>query len=329
MKNSDVIYLAGGCFWGMEEYIARLKGVFHTEVGYANAKREAPSYEQVCTGSTGAAETVKVEYDKTKLSLEQLLEAYFDVIDPTILNRQGNDRGSQYRTGIYYTKEEDAAVIKNVMGKQQDRYEEPIVTEVKPLKNFYPAEEYHQNYLKKNPGDYCHIDVTRADRYNEEKLKRQSLKELIQAEAYTLPSEEEQRKMLSKEQYQVTRENATERPYENAYFDNHAKGLYVDVITGEPLFSSADKYDSFCGWPSFTSPIIPDVVNEYQDNSHGMKRIEVRSRVGDAHLGHVFTDGPEEKGGLRYCINSASIRFIPYEDLEKEGYGELIDQIKW
>lgn len=237
--------------------------------------------------------------------------------------------GSQYRTGIYYTKEEDAAVIKNVMGKQQDRYEEAIVTEVKPLKNFYPAEEYHQNYLKKNPGGYCHIDVTRADRYNEEKLKRQSLKELIQAEAYTLPSEEEQRKMLSKEQYQVTRENATERPYENAYFDNHAKGLYVDVITGEPLFSSADKFDSFCGWPSFTSPIIPDVVNEYQDNSHGMKRIEVRSRVGDAHLGHVFTDGPEEKGGLRYCINSASIRFIPYEDLEKEGYGELIDQIKW
>lgn len=324
-KNLRTIYLAGGCFWGVEAYMKKLPGVVDTDVGYANGNTENPTYEQVCSGNTGFAETVKVVYDPDSITTEQLLDGFFKVVDPTSVNQQGNDRGDQYRSGIYYTEEGDKAIAEAAIDKQKKHYSSPIATEVLPLKNFYMAEEYHQDYLDKNPGGYCHINLKEADKFAaEEGLGTKDLSSLIRPENYPVPSDEQLRKQLTPIQYKVTQENDTERPYSNEYADTFDKGIYVDVVTGEPLFSSQDKFESGCGWPSFTKPIIPEVVTEKIDTSFNMTRTEVRSRAGNTHLGHVFNDGPAKSGGLRYCINSASIRFIPYKDMEAKGYGFLM-----
>ncbi|MEL7654956.1 MAG: peptide-methionine (S)-S-oxide reductase MsrA [Bacillota bacterium] len=288
------IYLAGGCFWGLEKYISSIPGVISTEAGYANGKTEKPTYEDVCYRDTGHSETVRVEYDSTQISLPGLLSLFYKVIDPTSLNRQGHDVGSQYRTGIYYTDQGDLAMIRESIDSLQKEYRKPIAIEIKPLLNYYTAEEYHQKYLDKNPGGYCHISPEH---------------------------------FLSPVQYEVTMKNGTEPPYQNEYWNNDQEGIYVDIITGEPLFSSKDKFEA-CGWPSFSKPMDPEGVKSKKDFSHGMIRDEVRSRVGDIHLGHVFEDGPIESGGLRYCINSASLRFIPKEKMEEEGYGKYLKQLK-
>ena len=322
--NLHTIYLAGGCFWGIEAYMKKLPGVYDTDVGYANGSTENPTYKQVCYDNTGHAETVKIVYDPMTISTEQLLDGFFKVVDPTSFNHQGNDSGSQYRSGIYYVDEADKSIAEAAVERQQEKYTAPIVTEILPLDNFYPAEDYHQDYLDKNPGGYCHINLNDADEFiKEEGLDMSGLSSLIQPENYSVPSEEVLKETLTDIQYRVTQKNDTERPYTNEYADTFDKGIYVDVVTGEPLFSSEDKFESGCGWPSFSKPIIPEVVTENTDTSFNMMRTEVRSRAGDSHLGHVFDDGPKELGGLRYCINSASIRFIPYDDLDAEGYGFL------
>ena len=315
------IYVAGGCFWGVEEFMDRIPGVLDAESGYANGNSDTVTYQEVCFSNTGHAETVKVSYDASVVPLNVLLETFFTIIDPTSVNRQGNDMGSQYRTGIYYTDEADLPVIQAVVQNEQEKYLDPIVTEVLPLVNFCLAEEYHQDYLKKNPNGYCHIDLSTA--------RDEALSNWIDSQDYPVPSQEELKATLTDIQYRVTQENDTEYAFTNAYYETFDKGLYVDVVTGEPLFSSADKFESGCGWPSFTKPIVPQVVVELTDTSYGMTRTEVRSRAGDTHLGHVFNDGPADRGGLRYCINGASLRFIPYEQMDAEGYGFLqsfIDQ---
>ena len=327
IKDEDLhtIYLAGGCFWGLEAYMKKLPGVYDTDVGYANGMMEDPTYEEVCYNNTGHAETVKVVYDTSRISTEQLLDGFFKVVDPTSVNKQGNDRGSQYRSGIYYTDEADKDVADAAVAGQQEKYQAAIATEVMPLDNFYLAEDYHQDYLDKDPGGYCHINLGDADQFIEEEgLGMENLSDLIKAENYPVPSEEELKEKLTDIQYSVTQMGDTERPYTNEYTDQFDKGVYVDVVTGEPLFSSEDKFESGCGWPSFSKPIIPEVVTEKNDTQFNMVRTEVRSRAGDTHLGHVFDDGPAELGGLRYCINGASIRFIAFEDLEAEGYGFLL-----
>ncbi|MCD7998081.1 MAG: peptide-methionine (R)-S-oxide reductase MsrB [Clostridiales bacterium] len=328
MMNNDnlhTIYLAGGCFWGIEAYMKKLPGVRDTDVGYANGNTEKPTYEQVCYDNTGHAETVKVVYDPALISTEQLLDGFFKVVDPTSINRQGNDRGSQYRSGIYYVDEADKAIAESAAARQKENYKDPVVTEILPLNQFYLAEDYHQDYLDKNPGGYCHINLNAADEFiGEEGLgMSDDLSVLIRPEDYPVPDDQVLKEKLTDIQYQVTQNNDTERPYTNEYAATFDKGIYVDVVTGEPLFSSEDKFESGCGWPSFSKPIIPEVVTEHTDTSFNMKRTEVRSRAGDTHLGHVFDDGPKDLGGLRYCINSASIRFIPFDDLETEGYGYL------
>lgn len=328
MMNNDnlhTIYLAGGCFWGIEAYMKKLPGVRDTDVGYANGNTENPTYEQVCYDNTGHAETVKVVYDPALISTEQLLDGFFKVVDPTSINRQGNDRGSQYRSGIYYVDEADKAIAESAAARQKENYKDPVVTEILPLNQFYLAEDYHQDYLYKNPGGYCHINLNAADEFiGEEGLgMSDDLSVLIRPEDYPVPDDQVLKEKLTDIQYQVTQNNDTERPYTNEYAATFDKGIYVDVVTGEPLFSSEDKFESGCGWPSFSKPIIPEVVTEHTDTSFNMKRTEVRSRAGDTHLGHVFDDGPKDLGGLRYCINSASIRFIPFDDLETEGYGYL------
>jgi hypothetical protein len=313
-QEQQIIYLAGGCFWGLEAYMERIQGVTDAVSGYANGKGDTTNYQLL--HATDHAETVKVTYDPNKISLDKLLQYYFRVIDPTSINKQGNDRGRQYRTGIYYQNEQDKAVIEAALKTLQSKYQEPIQIEVEPLKNYVEAEEYHQDYLKKNPNGYCHIDIKKAD------------EPLIDDKKYPKPSDAELKQKLTALQYDVTQGKHTERSFSNEYWDNFAPGIYVDITTGEPLFSSKDKFESGCGWPSFTKPIAAEVAEYQKDNSFNMTRIEVLSRSGHAHLGHVFDDGPRDKGGLRYCINSASIKFIPLDEMEKQGYGDLIPFVK-
>ena len=337
-KEMKTIYLAGGCFWGTEHFLSLVHGVIKTEVGYANSNKPHPTYKEVCTGKTGAAETVKVIYNPKEISLPFLLNLYFQTIDPTSLNKQGNDRGTQYRTGIYYTDPSERSIIETSLEALQKKYSKPLAIEVGPLENFYPAEEYHQDYLDKNPGGYCHINpglFKLAREVRDTTLLTQEAQQSAVSDnsnslerTYVKPSEKELRSKLTPLQYEVTQNAATERPYTNVYDKEFRPGIYVDVVTGEPLFLSTDKYDSGCGWPAFSKPITADVVNGYVDTSHGMNRIEVRSKSGDSHLGHVFNDGPADKGGLRYCINSASLKFSPLADMQKEGYGDLIPLVK-
>lgn len=309
------IYLAGGCFWGTEKYLSNISGVIKTEVGYANGNTDNPTYQDVCYNGTGHAETVKVLYNFRRLSLDFLLKLFYDVIDPVSINRQGGDIGTQYRTGIYYKDADDEESIKNSIDELQKRYSKPIAIEVLKLKNFYTAEEYHQKYLDKNPNGYCHISLDHFEKAKQAKDFKAK---------YNLSSKEELKNTLTEEQYNVTQLNATEPPFRNEYYDNFKEGIYVDITTGEPLFVSNDKFKSGCGWPSFSKPIDTDLVRELTDSSLGMKRVEVRSKTGNAHLGHIFNDGPSETGGLRYCINSASLKFIPKEKMEEKGYGYLL-----
>ena len=304
------IYLAGGCFWGLEEYFSRISGVLQTSVGYANGQVETTNYQLI--KETDHAETVQVVYDEKVVSLREILLYYFRVIDPLSVNQQGNDRGRQYRTGIYYLEEADLPTINTVVREQELLIGRKIAVEVEKLRHYILAEDYHQDYLKKNPGGYCHIDVRDAE------------KPLIDAADYEKPSQAVLRENLSEESYRVTQEAATEAPFSNAYDQTFEEGIYVDITTGEPLFFAKDKFASGCGWPSFIRPISKELIHYYQDLSHGMERIEVRSRSGNAHLGHVFTDGPRELGGLRYCINSASLRFIAKDEMEESGYGYLL-----
>ncbi|MDE7414183.1 MAG: peptide-methionine (R)-S-oxide reductase MsrB [Muribaculaceae bacterium] len=308
------IYLAGGCFWGTDHLFSLVEDVEKTAAGYANSRVPYPTYEQVCTGRTGAAETVEIIYDDMKVGLTELLSIYFRSIDPTTLNRQGNDIGTQYRTGIYYTDPADLPVIEAFVAAVQRRYSEPLAVEVKPLENFYPAELYHQEYLYKNPGGYCHVDPALFEEVRNRKQTKERKAEL--------------RDRLTPLQWEVTQNGATERPFTNEYDHEFRKGIYVDITDGTPLFISSSKYDSGCGWPAFTRPIDRNLVTEHTDTSFGRVRTEVRSASSGSHLGHVFPDGPISEGGQRYCINSASLRFIPLEDMDKEGYGEYVGMIE-
>lgn len=310
-ENLRTIYLAGGCFWGVEAYISRLLGVAKTTVGYANGNTENPTYDEVCLENTNHVECVKVDYDNNILPLKKLLEEFFKIINPLTINKQGNDVGVQYRTGIYYRNETDKRIIINFINRKQGEYSQKIVTEVLPLNNFYPAEKYHQKYLEKNPTGYCHIDLTQLPN------QKKQLEELLIKEDIM---------NLTPIEFNVTQKNATEKPFSGKYNDFNKKGLYVDVVGGEPLFISDDKFDSKCGWPSFTKPVNDSHIQKLNDTSHGMKRIEVRSKKANSHLGHVFDDGPG--GEKRYCINSASMRFIPYDKLEEMGYGMYVKYFK-
>lgn len=316
-RTMKEIYLAGGCFWGLEKYISLVNGITDTEVGYANGNTDKPTYEDVCYHKTGHAETVKVSYDPSLIKLDDILALYYDVINPLSLNKQGNDIGTQYRTGIYFTDENDEKIINLSLEELQKKYEKPLAIEVMPITNFTPAEEYHQKYLDKNPRGYCHIGndkFEKACNFTAEQAER----------VYERKPKEILKNILTDMQYNVTQKSETEPPFRNEYYNNFRKGIYVDVTTGEPLFISNDKFESGCGWPSFSKPINADLIEEIEDKGFGMRRVEVRSKAGNAHLGHVFNDGPKTSGGLRYCINSASLLFIPQEEMEDKGYGYLL-----
>ena len=317
--DDNVIYFAGGCFWGTEHFFKQIRGVENTEAGYANGTIDNPSYEIVSTGKSGYTETVKVTFDPNVVDVDLLIDLYLKTINPLSLNQQGNDIGTQYRTGIYYTNDQQKLIIQQKISQLAKIYNGEIVVEVKPIQKFYPAEGYHQDYLDKNPNGYCHItpDLFELAK-NSNPIKKG---EYAKKDLNTLKAE------LTPLQYEVTQNGLTEKPFDNEYDQEFREGIYVDITTGEPLFASSDKYDAGCGWPAFSKPISPKILKEIEDNSMGMNRIEVKSKTGDSHLGHVFEDGPKAKGGLRYCINSAALKFIPKEEMKAKGYEKYLSYL--
>ncbi|WP_284646384.1 peptide-methionine (S)-S-oxide reductase MsrA [Paenibacillus silviterrae] len=308
----EIATFAGGCFWCMVTPFEELPGIISVVSGYTGGHTINPTYKEVCSETTGHAEAVQITFDPEVFPYEKLVDTFWRQVDPTDPGGQFHDRGESYRTAIFYHNEQQrriAEASKKAL-EESKRFDRPIATQIVPAEDFYPAEEYHQNYHKKNPLRYkLYRKGSGRDTFIENHWGRTEAEKL----AF--------RNQLTPMQYKVTQENGTEPPFQNEFWDHKEEGIYVDIVSGEPLFSSLQKFDSGCGWPSFTKPLVDANVKEKEDYSHFMIRTEVRSREGDSHLGHVFTDGPKDEGGLRYCINSAALRFIPKDELEKQGYG--------
>lgn len=346
LSQYQVATFAGGCFWCVEEGFEKIPGVIEAISGYSGGTEPNPTYEQVSSGQTGHTEAVQVYYDPTLITYKGLVEGFWRFMDPTDAQGQFVDRGLQYRPAIFFHDEQQRQVAESSRDNlaASGRYDDPVVIEITPFTTFHEAEGYHQDYYKKNPvryrfythnsGRYQFIEKVWGkdpsldfSQFRPAETQSDSAGMGLPGKDYQRPSDEVLRQRLTPEQFKVTREDGTERAFENEYWDEKRPGIYVDVISGEPLFSSRDKYKSGTGWPSFTRPISEDMVTEHEDRSWFMTRTEIRSALADSHLGHVFNDGPAPTG-LRYCMNSAAMRFIPLEEMEAQGYGDWIDAVR-
>jgi peptide methionine sulfoxide reductase msrA/msrB len=318
MKNISKATFAGGCFWCMVKPFDKIDGVIQVKSGYTGGNVVNPTYEQVTEGFTGHHEAVQITYDEDMINYLELVDVFFRSIDPTDTEGQFHDRGESYKTAVFYHDENQMKTAEKYIDglNKSGIFNKPIATALKPAVTFYPAEDYHQDYYKKNPLRYkMYYKGSGRQDFIEKNWNPNIL------------DKSELRKKLTPMQYNVTQENGTETPFSNEYYNNFEDGIYVDIISGKPLFSSRDKFESGCGWPAFSKPLISSSIRELDDLTHGMVRTEVRSNHSNSHLGHVFEDGPKDKGGLRYCINSAALRFIPKSKMEEEGYGDYLNKI--
>jgi peptide methionine sulfoxide reductase msrA/msrB len=313
-NNFQLATFAGGCFWCMVKPFDEQPGIHKVVSGYTGGTKENPTYEEVCSNKTGHFEAVQITFDPNLFPYQKILKLFWEQIDPTDAGGQFGDRGESYRTAIFYHNEEQHQIAEasKIALEQSGIFSKPIVTEIIPAGPFYDAEDYHQHYYKKNPIRYkLYRTGSGRERFLKDSWKNNDIEQSLENK-------------LTPIQFEVTQNNGTEPAFRNEFWDHKEEGIYVDIVSGEPLFSSKEKYDSGCGWPSFTKPLNEENVKDELDVTHNMIRTEVRSKGADSHLGHVFEDGPQDQGGLRYCINSAALRFIRKEDLEKEGYGQYI-----
>lgn len=346
--DTRTMIVAGGCFWCVEADLEKTPGVIEVVSGYGGGNTDNPTYKTY--GSGGHREIVEVTYDANQISFEDILIVTLKTTDPTDDDGTFNDRGDKYSSAFFYETDEQLAIINNLIAEVDEHgpYEQPLAIDVEPRPTFWKAEDNHQDYYKgtltKLKYQYYRNASGRSDfikeHWGEDKSPDLSWRTQFNSSAtsmndtqtyawasYVKPDKETLRSTLDAEAFDVTQEDGTERRHTSPLDKNWERGIYVDILSGEPLYSSRDKFDSGTGWPSFVAPITPDALTLHEDRKLFSVRTETRSAIADNHIGHVFNDGPADRGGMRYCMNGVALRFVPEADMVAEGYEDFLQYL--